>query len=299
MAEPVNPTGADAPEPPAQEDFGYYRQVEGTVSLEEIKTAPSVRLELLSRESDEPIAWRFRQPALSLFWWETGFKEYSLAIDGDLTRVTNASHSMTLVPPDVHGQGEFHNDRLCNYRVAFIDLAFLEDRGQFTLDRPLVGFSDNGLERSINELAMWRDDATYALMAEGWALQAVARLRRVMDAPEKEIAKGGLPAATMRRLEEYVRSRLHESITLVELAGIATLSVRHFARAFRTTTGQSPARYVHLLRIQLAKEMLIQPHLTITDIAFACGFTHSQHFTTSFRRSTGTTPSEFRSARLK
>lgn len=278
---------------------GYYRQVDGTVSLMEVKSAPSVRLELLSRQSEEPIAWRFRQPGLSLFWWDVGFQRYSMEIDGNKKTVSSASHSMTLVPPDLSGRGEFHNDPLCHYRVAFIDLAFLEDRGRFTLDRPLVGFTDAALERSITELSRWRDDATYALMAEGWALQAVARLRRTMDStPDQTIAKGGLPGATLRRIEDYVRSRIHQSIGLIELAALADLSIRHFARAFRMTTGRTPARFVHEQRIKLAKELLIRPDASITDIAYACGFSHAQHFTTSFRRETGLTPSDFRKARL-
>lgn len=292
MAEVPEPDAEKALVPPAD---GYYRLVEGVVSLKTVRDAPSVRLEQLTRHSDDPIAWRIRQPGVSLFWWDSGFRHYAISLDGASTHVERGAGSLTLVPPDLDAVGEFHNEPMCQYRAAFIDLAFLEDRGKFTLDRPLVGFADKALERSITDLAHWRDDATYNLMAEGWALQAVARLRRLMDAqPDVKIAKGGMPASALKRVEEYVRCRLHEPIGLVELAGIVGLSVRHFARAFRVATGKTPARFVHEQRMLRAKQMLVQPGASVTEIALVCGFSHAQHFSTSFRREIGMTPTEFR-----
>jgi AraC family transcriptional regulator len=289
----------ETPAPPDSDANGYYRHVAGTVSACVVKAAPSVRLEVLTRLSQEPITWRFRQPGISLFWWQKGFRRYSIELDGDARAVdTLQRSSFTLVPPDLDAQGEFHADRTCHYQVAFIDLSFLQDRGQFTLDRPMIGFVDAGLERSLGDLAQWRDDATFGLMAEGWALQAMARLRRGMGAvPESAAPRTGLSGRSLRMLEEYVFSRLHEPIGLIEMAGLVGLSVRHFARAFRASTGQTPARFVHERRILRAKQLLDSPAMTITDVAFACGFSHAQHFTTSFRRETGMTPSAFRRER--
>lgn len=286
------------PGPPPADD--YYRQVDGRLSIQTVKAAPTVRLELLTRLSDEPIAWRFRQPAVSLFWWQSGFQRYSIDLDGQATRNDDARRSsMTLVPPSMDARGEFHNDQLCNYNVAFIDRHFLEDRGRFILDRPLAGFCDEGLERGIKELSLWQDDATYGLMAEGWALQAVARLRRLLDAPiVRPIAAGGLSGAILRRVENYIRGHLHEPIGLTELAALAGLSLRHFARAFRASTGQTPARFVHERRLELAKALLTRSAVPITEIALACGFSHAQHFTNSFRRGTGMPPTEFRRSQL-
>lgn len=274
----------------------YYRDVSGTVSLVP-KDSPSVRIESLTRHSREPITWLLRQPRVALYCWDAGFQRYSLDIGGSRIETERASGSLTLIPPELKASGEFYCHPTTQYRAAFIDLSLFEDRGRFTLSQPLASFTDQPLERSVKELFGWRDDATYSLMAEGWALQAVARIRRIMDGVHKPtIVKGGIPAPALRRVEEYVHSRLHEIISLDELAGIVGLSIRHFARAFQTSTGKTPARFVQERRISRAKEMLAQEHVSITEVALACGFSHAQHFSTSFRREVGMTPSEFRHA---
>jgi AraC family transcriptional regulator len=110
----------------------------------------------------------------------------------------------------------------------------------------------------------------------------------------RTVASGGLPGAIFRKVEAYIDSMLHDSIGLSELAAIAGLSIRHFSRAFLVSTGQTPARFVHERRLHHAMQMLACRKLTITEIAFACGFSHAQHFTNSFRRSMAMTPSEYR-----
>lgn len=274
----------------------YFRQVSARVTPENRQLAPSVRFETNRLHSDAPVAWRFRQPEASLFWWETGFTRYDLDVDGGKTQADTASRRpFGLIPPGAEIRGEHHIKPDCTYHILFIDPAFLELRGKSLLGEPLIGFSDTALERSIRELSQWRDDATFSLMAEGWALQAVARIRARLDAePSNGYASGGLTPAAFRRVQDYVCARLHESIGLIELATLAGLSVRQFSRAFRATTGRSPARFVHDRRLELAKTMLLRSDVKLTEIAFACGFSHAQHFSNSFHRAIGMTPSAFR-----
>jgi AraC family transcriptional regulator len=51
------------------------------------------------------------------------------------------------------------------------------------------------------------------------------------------------------------------------------------------------------VRIEEAKRRLAQSDDGLTTIALAAGFSHSQHFSTTFRRATGMTPSAFRRSR--
>jgi AraC-like DNA-binding protein len=95
---------------------------------------------------------------------------------------------------------------------------------------------------------------------------------------------------------DYIEHRIQESITLHELAAIAGLSIRQFARSFQASKGKTPARYIHDRRLGRAREMLAMPGFSMTDVAYACGFSHAQHFSNSFQRSTGMTPTEFRQA---
>jgi transcriptional regulator of acetoin/glycerol metabolism len=106
--------------------------------------------------------------------------------------------------------------------------------------------------------------------------------------------RGGLSAGAIRRVCEFVESHLEDDINLEALAAEARLSVYHFARGFKLSTGVSPLRYVLEERVKRARQLLVQTDLPLSAIASALGFFDQGHFSRQFRRLVGTTPSSFR-----
>jgi transcriptional regulator GlxA family with amidase domain len=98
----------------------------------------------------------------------------------------------------------------------------------------------------------------------------------------------------MRRVREYVETHLGESIDLLMLAGVAGLSVHHFARQFKQSAGVAPHAYLTQKRVERAREMLVQTDRSLAEIAFAVGFFDQGHLARHFRHMLGTTPREFR-----
>jgi AraC-like DNA-binding protein len=72
------------------------------------------------------------------------------------------------------------------------------------------------------------------------------------------------------------------------------LSERHARRLFLESTGKSMKQYLTLLRLDVAKQRLLNQEETISDIAYGVGFNDVRHFSTTFRAVVGVTPSEFR-----
>lgn len=107
-------------------------------------------------------------------------------------------------------------------------------------------------------------------------------------------ARGGLGSARLRRIVDYIESHLGEEIALAGLARLADLSPHHFASAFRTSTGVAPHRYVTERRIARGCELLAKSEATVTTVAHALGFASHGHFSESFRRFVGVTPSEYK-----
>ena len=107
-------------------------------------------------------------------------------------------------------------------------------------------------------------------------------------------AYGGLSPGAMRRVREYVEVHLGENIDLLMLAGVAGLSVHHFARQFKQSAGVAPHAYLTQKRVERAQEMLVQTDLSLAEIAFAVGFFDQGHLARHFRHMLGTTPREFR-----
>ena len=112
--------------------------------------------------------------------------------------------------------------------------------------------------------------------------------------PPAPQAHGGLSPGAMRRVREYVEVHLGESIDLSMLAGVAGLSMHHFARQFKQSAGVTPHAYLTQKRVERAREMLVQTDLPLAEIAFAVGFFDQGHLARHFRHMLGTTPREFR-----
>src|SRR5262249_43238101 len=78
--------------------------------------------------------------------------------------------------------------------------------------------------------------------------------------------KGGLPGNRLRRVLEYIGDNLDEDLGLADLAALAGMSPHYFAELFKTSTGLPPHRFVLRQRIQRAKELLLDPSLSVLDV---------------------------------
>jgi AraC family transcriptional regulator len=246
--------------------------------------------------------WHFRQPEVTLFWFRSGAEDLQGTVDGrGVAHRFNRHFNLALFPACTEIQGEWKVGPSLDYVVVFLDPGFVQARLKVDFDRPLVGFAYEPLTKGLAELCREAaaPDNVFGLFAEGWGTQALAHLARATHTagPEREVVRGGLPVRTVRQVDDYIRARLAESISLDDLCGVAGLSKRHFLRAFQESVGTTPHRHVLNVRIDEAKRRLSESDDGLTTIALAAGFSHSQHFSTTFRRATGMTPSAFRRSR--
>jgi AraC family transcriptional regulator len=103
-----------------------------------------------------------------------------------------------------------------------------------------------------------------------------------------------LPKWRLKRVHEYVDARLEETISLSDMAAVAGLSRMHFAAQFRIATGFRPHDYLLNQRIERAKTLLSESNTSLAEIALIVGFHAQAHFSTVFKRFTGTTPACWR-----
>jgi AraC family transcriptional regulator len=93
---------------------------------------------------------------------------------------------------------------------------------------------------------------------------------------------------------EFVDAHLDKSISLSALAHESGTSPFHFARLFKRRTGLAPHQFIIRKRIERARTLLSDADLSIAEVAFRCGFSHQSHFTVTFRRTVGVSPSAYR-----
>ena len=106
--------------------------------------------------------------------------------------------------------------------------------------------------------------------------------------------RGGLAPRQLRRVTEFMGDHVGQELLLDDLAGLVGLSAKHFARAFRDSTGVPPHRWLTNQRIERARELLAAGDLPIAEIALICGFADQSHFTVTFKKATGLTPGAYR-----
>lgn len=91
----------------------------------------------------------------------------------------------------------------------------------------------------------------------------------------------------------YLEDHYDDNITLEDAAEIMGFSPSHFSRLFKQLTGTGFVRYLNLIRISQAAQLLTESDRKITDIAFLCGFSNVRTFNRAFLEITGYTPSAY------
>ena len=99
---------------------------------------------------------------------------------------------------------------------------------------------------------------------------------------------------TFMKLEQTLRQHLSHQWSVEEMASLVGLGTTAFNEKVKNYTGFSPLNYLINIRISEAIKLLKKRNENLTDIALETGFYSSQHFSTTFKKLTGYTPSQFR-----
>ena len=95
------------------------------------------------------------------------------------------------------------------------------------------------------------------------------------------------------RIIEYMRQNIDRKITLEELSEIARLSTFYLSRAFKEATGYPIITYFNKMKIEKAKELLIEENKKVKEVAYELGYTNEFNFSRIFKRIEGLSPKEF------
>ncbi|MEM7581917.1 MAG: helix-turn-helix transcriptional regulator [Acidobacteriota bacterium] len=189
------------------------------------------------------------------------------------------------------------NDMLCELDPAYADqpdpsFPFASgpcDSGVFWSHRQILQRLEAAKERTLD--AMWVDETTLQMIAEILAA-AFARYGE----PQKRRRNSTLADHRERAeaAKSYLACRMGEPITLDDVAHHVNTSPFHLSRIFRQHTGVPVHRYLTRLRLRASLEQLADGASDLTALALELGYSSHSHFTDTFRRELGRTPSEVR-----
>ena len=90
-------------------------------------------------------------------------------------------------------------------------------------------------------------------------------------------------------------NNLTEAWTIEKMAQSAGVGLTRFTHHCKQITNLTPMRYLMMQRLKLSKDILINnEQMSVSEVAFACGFSTSQYFSTVFKKHEKCTPLEYR-----
>lgn len=100
----------------------------------------------------------------------------------------------------------------------------------------------------------------------------------------------------LRRIKQHVEQYYAEPLSLEKAAGIAGMERKYFSAFFHKKVGVCFRHWLMWIRIRKAIGLIETENNSITQIAYAHGFTDLRTFERAFKRCTGLTPLEFKKA---
>lgn len=135
-----------------------------------------------------------------------------------------------------------------------------------------------------------RMDAVSPLAIEGLMLEILADASRSLQRNSTRMPRW------LEKTRELLHAHFSESHTLAKIAAEVGVHPVYLARAFRQYHSCTIGDYVRQLRIDYARRELSTSTRPLIEIALAAGFCSQSHFSTSFKRSIGVSPTKYRTA---
>lgn len=98
----------------------------------------------------------------------------------------------------------------------------------------------------------------------------------------------------VQRIIQMIEEDIRANFALAELARTVNLSSSHLYHLFKLETGMAPTRYVKVLRMNKAKELLETTFMSVKEIVTLIGANDGSHFVRDFKRQYNMTPTQYR-----
>ena len=99
----------------------------------------------------------------------------------------------------------------------------------------------------------------------------------------------------VEKIIQMMREDVRGELSLTEFAQSVNLSVWRLCHIFKSDVGMPPIRYLRLLRMERAKDLLESSFLSVKEIAFQVGLNDESHFVRDFKATYGFSPALYRS----
>ena len=192
----------------------------------------------------------------------------------------------------------FHIDTLCTQMRSCN--GFIEGvlRGEYAIDE-FFPCEEGGLTRSAARVF-----DSFKNKGEGYRFEAVSALYDflgdVFSSHKYSSKLGGTGTGNkknilkLKKVLGFIRSNYDRQITLSDMAKTVDMSPKYFGAFFKGMTGKTPFEYLCEYRVEKAARKLLEANMSVTEIAFSCGFGDLSYFIKTFKKTKHVSPLAYR-----
>jgi AraC-like DNA-binding protein len=212
------------------------------------------------------------------------------------TTSLKAGNVLLLFPEEWHNYSPLKKTGWDEYWIGFkgFNMDNRQEVGFFNKQKPVfnVGINDEIVYLYKQAIEVAKEQKTgFQQMLAG----IVNHLLGLIYSQDRHLSFEELNVITkIDKAKVIMREHFQSGINPEEVAGQVCMSYSWFRRIFRQYTGFSPHQYILELKIQKSKELLTNTGLTVKEVAYQVNFDNPDHFCTTFRKKTGTTPMNYR-----
>lgn len=210
------------------------------------------------------------------------------AIEQAFTTVCNAGMSDTAVPV-----------RLGEKLVGFLQTGqvFRKKPSAAQFDRTAKMISEWGVDADISKMRDAYFD-TRVLSPKQYAssvrLLSIFAEHLSMVSNQVVVQQQTAEPPVITRAKQFIQEHQGEDLSLGQVAKAVNTSTFYFCKMFKKVTGVNFTDYLSRVRIEKAKNLLLNPNLRISEIAYEVGFQSLTHFNRVFKKIVGQSPTEYR-----
>lgn len=164
-------------------------------------------------------------------------------------------------------------------------------------NRLTAGGGDAPRDLFLHWLGLRHGDAVTGALMDHFGLERRRSAGEAQRVPLAARIGGGQPKLT--EAVTLMEANFEEPLPTEEIARLVGVSRRQLERLFKQYLNNLPSRYYLDLRLNRARQLLMQTSQSILQIGLACGFSSGPHFSSAYRARFGITPREQRSARFQ
>src|SRR5580765_6078348 len=169
--------------------------------------------------------------------------------------------------------------------------------------------SESQFERAARQLAEWGVEVSRPALHEAYFAtrvvppkqhEAIVKLLTIfaqhlsMLSNQVVVQQENAEPPVITRAKEFIQDHQTENLRLGHVAKACNTSTFYFCKMFKKVTGINFTDYLSRVRIEKSKNLLLNPNLRVSEIAFEVGFQSLTHFNRVFKKILGQSPTEYR-----